>query len=190
MRAMYRPWGVIPFLLAGLVAGCASTPEAPTKAEVTEEVSAEATVLAVDKGAREVTLQRADGTRAVVVAGPEVRNFDRIEVGNKISARYVVSLSARRLKPDEPDTQSTVGVAAGRAKAGEAPAGAIGAGVAVTVVVKSVDLERNIVAFTDPEGSLHAVEAQRDEGKRFIAGLKPGDRVELVYGEALILEVK
>jgi hypothetical protein len=31
------------------------------------------------------------------------------------------------------------------------------------------------------------VQAEREEGRRFIAGLKPGNRVELVYGEAVVL---
>jgi hypothetical protein len=60
----------------------------------------------------------------------------------------------------------------------------------MTVSVKSVDRKLNIVVFTDPSGELHAVEAERDEGKRFVAGLKAGDRVELIYTEALALSVE
>jgi hypothetical protein len=118
-----------------------------------------------------------------------VRNFDRIEAGDTVSALYLVSLSARRLAPDEPDTEPTVGMTAARAELGADPAGAIGAGVALTVVVKSVDLEQHIVVLIDPDGVIHAVEAERDEGRRFIAGPKPGDRVELTYAEALALAV-
>lgn len=190
MQAKNRLWGAIPVLAAALIASCSSTPEAPTQAQITDEVAVEATILAVDKASRELTLQRSDGTSVVVVAGPEVRNFDQIEAGSKVTARYVVSLSARRLGPDDPGTQPTAGVAAARAKPGELPGAAIGAGVELTVVVKSVDLEQHLVVFTDPDGVIHAVEAQRDEGRRFIAGLKPGDRVELVYAEALALAVE
>ena len=190
MQAMNRTWGAFTLLATALLASCASTPEAPTQASISDEVAVEATILAVDKAARELTLQRSDGTQVVVVAGPEVRNFDQIQAGNKVSARYIVSLSVRRLAPDEPDTEPSLGVGAGRAEPGQAPAGVIGADVALTVVVKSVDLAQHLVVFTDPEGRIHAVEAERDEGRRFIAGLKAGDRVELVYGEALVLAVE
>lgn len=173
-----------------MVAGCASSPPAPTQAEITDEVSVEATVLAVNKTSREVTLQRADGNRVVVVAGPEIRNFDQIEAGNKLNARYVVNLNARRLTPEEVAAKPTAGVVAARAKLGEAPGAAIGAGVKMTVVIKSVDAAKHIVVFTDPDGGLQTVEAQKDEGKRFVSGLKPGDRVEIIYGEALVLAVK
>jgi len=184
---------------AALIAGCAAspeaprqakTPEAPRQAKISDEVVAEASVLAVDAATRELTLKRADGTRVVVVAGPEVRNFAQIKVGDMVTARYIVSLSARRLAADEPDTEPSLGVAAARAKPGERPAGAIGADVAMTVVVKSVDLERHVVVFTDPGGALHAVEAERDVGRRFIAGLSPGDRVELVYAKVFVLGVE
>lgn len=190
MRSGTRSWGAFPLLFAALIAACASTSEAPTQATITDEVSVEAKILAVDKGTRELTLERADGTTVVVVAGPEVRNFDQIEAGQKVVARYVVSLTARRLAADEADTEAAVEVGAARAAPGELPAGAIGADVRMTVVVQSVDKQRHIVTYTDPSGVLQAVEAERDEGRRFIAGLEPGDRVELVYTEALVLAVE
>jgi hypothetical protein len=125
-----------------------------------------------------------------VVAGPEVRNFDQIEAGNIVTARYVVSLSARRLDPDEADTEPSAAVLTARAEPGQAPAGAIRADVAMTVLVKSVDQDQHVVTFTDPNGVLHVVEAERDEGKNFVRGLKPGDRVELVYEEAFAMSVE
>jgi ribosomal protein S1 len=187
MRSMMRAWGVVP-LLAGVL-GCASTKDAPTKAQITENVTAQATVLAVDKATREVTLQDSDGSRWILVCGRDVRNFDRINAGDKVQAHYTVSVTARRLSADEPDTAPTLAVAAARAAPGELPAGALGAGAAMTVVVKSVDKAKHIVTFTDPGGALHAVQAERDEGKRFVEGLKPGDRVELVCGESFALSV-
>ena len=57
------------------------------------------------------------------------------------------------------------------------------------VVIKSVDSDKNLVTFTTPEGRLEVVEAERLEGQRFIAGLKPGDRVEVAYGALLALAV-
>jgi len=177
-------------LAGALVAGCETTPPAPESASITDEVVAQATVVAIDKETREVTLERTDGAAMVVVAGPEVRNFDQIEVGHSVNARLTVSLSARRLKPEEVAAPPSAEAVAARAAPGEMPAGAIAAGVTVAVTVKSVDKSQHLVVFTGPEGELHAVEAERDEGRRFVAGLKPGDRVELSYAEALAISVE
>jgi len=187
MRPMMRVSGVA-LLFAGVL-GCASTKDAPTKAQITENVTAQATVLNVNKATREVTLEDSGGSRWVLVCGRDVRNFDRIAKGDKVRAHYTVSVTARRLAADEADTAPTLAVAAARAAPGELPAGALGAGAVMTVVVKSVDKAKHIVTFTDPGGALHAIEAERDEGKRFVEGLKPGDRVELACGESLALTV-
>ena len=58
------------------------------------------------------------------------------------------------------------------------------------VTVESVDKDKHIVVVTGPSGDLQAIEAQRDEGKKFVAGLKPGDLVEIRYGQALALAVE
>ncbi len=185
---------LLPMFVAALAAGCASTP-APTKAEISEEIVLESTVQAVDAETREITLERQDGTKVVMVAGPEVRNFAQIAVGDTVRARYRVTLTAHRLKPDEVAPEPTVGLAVGVAEKGAKPGIGIGAGLEVTVTVQSVDTKQHIVVFTGPAGEgpageLHSVRAQRDEGRRFIAGLKVGDRVKLVYTEAIALTVE
>ena len=85
---------LLPMFVAALAAGCASTP-APTKAEISEEIVLESTVQAVNAETREITLERQDGTKVVMVAGPEVRNFAQIAVGDTVRARYRVTLTKR-----------------------------------------------------------------------------------------------
>jgi len=182
--------GLVPSAAALMLAACATTAEAPKEAKISDEVIVQATVVGVEKESRELTLERPNGAYVKIVAGPEIRNFDQIELGNTVTARYVMSLSARRLDPDEPDTEPTAGVLTARAEPGQAPAGVIGSDMVMTVLVKSVDKDQHIVTFTDPNGVLRAVEAERDEGKNFVRGLKPGDRVELVYEEVFAMSVE
>lgn len=177
-------------LLSLLIVSCASTPEAPTEAKISGEVSAESQVLAVDKSTRELTLERPDGDSVVVVAGPEILNFDQIEAGDTVSARYRVSLSARLLGEDEVDTQPTIGLATASAEAGARPRGEISADLKLTMVVKSVDHEQHLVVLVAPDGAFKTVQAEREEGMRFVAGLEPGDRIELEYSESVVLAIE
>ena len=182
--------GAISLAAAALIVSCASTPEPLAAAGIRQEVEATATVTGVDKVTREIMLRRPDGVRFVIVAGPEVRNFDQIEVGETVKARYVESLTARLLDANEADVEPTIAVAAARAEVGQDPAGLIAAGMEMTVQVESVDIAQHLVVFTTPTGQLRAVRAQREQGKQFVSGLKPGDHVVLVYGESVVISVE
>jgi len=170
--------------------GCASTAEAPTEARITDEVSVEASVVSVDRATRQLTVERDDGSFVTIFAGPEIRNFDQIESGDTIRARYTLAIGARLLDPTEAGTPPSAGIAAGRAEPGELPAGAFGTSVVMTVTINRVDKEIHEISFTDPDGMLHTIQAERLEGQRFIAGLEPGDRVELSFAEAVALSVE
>ncbi|MCK6480875.1 MAG: hypothetical protein L6R43_12245 [Planctomycetes bacterium] len=191
-HAPRRPWLPSSLLLLALAAGCASTPapEPPSRASITEEVLAEATVTSVDRATREVALQRADGARFVLVAPPEARNFDRVEPGMKVKARLSITLSVRRLAPGEADIPPTVSAGAARTRLGAKPGGGVAAGLALTVKVVTVDAAKHVVSFTDPDGTLRVVKAEREEGRKFVAGLKAGDRVEIIYTEGVLLGVE
>jgi hypothetical protein len=181
---------LLPLFVATLAVGCAST-GAPKRAEISEEVVVQSTVKAVSAETREITLERPDGTKVVVIAGPQVRNFAQIDVGDKVKARYRVSLSAERLEKDETGPETAAEVTVGVAKPGSKPGASVEVGAEVTVTVQSVDKKQHIVVFTGPGGDeLHSVRAQRDEGRRFVSGLKVGDRVRLAYTEAVALSVE
>ena len=177
------------FAVVGLV-GCKSTPPAPKTAEISNEVVVEAPVTAIDKDTREVTIERENGAQIVIQCGEEVRNFDQIEVGQNVTCRYLEALSVRLMDADEPSIEPVAEVAASRAEPGEQPGVGMAAGLVWDVTVESVDLEQHLVVFTDPVGEMRAVRAQRDEGKAFIKGLKPGDRVELMLRESIVLTVE
>ena len=65
----------------------------PGKVAMAEAVRVSATVQAIDKDKRLVTLKRRDGSTFVVTAGPEVKNFDQIKTGDEVVLRYVEALS-------------------------------------------------------------------------------------------------
>src|SRR5208283_183462 len=64
----------------------------PGKASVEHTVDVTATIIAIDRTTRDITLKGPKGNWVVVTAGPEVNNFDQMNVGDKVHARYIEAL--------------------------------------------------------------------------------------------------
>lgn len=170
--------------------GAPANGKGPEDASVTDQATEKAKVVAIDKAARTITLKDKDGKTVSLRAGPEVRNFDQIEVGNSVVVNYARSLAVSLVKPGETPAAASATVVAGRAEKGAKPGAAIGGQVTAVVKIESVDTTKNIVVFTDPKNEMHVVSVKRPEGKTFIQGLKPGDQVEITYTEAVAISVE
>ena len=94
-----RKMTLIAAVVASLAVGSAMaqtgtmTKSEPGKVSVADSVKATATVTAVDKATRLITLQGQDGNSFVVQAGPEVKNFDQIKSGDLVVVQYVQALT-------------------------------------------------------------------------------------------------
>jgi hypothetical protein len=162
---------------------------APAPAFFAEELeTVTATVTAIDAAKRLITLKTADGYEETVEAGPAVRNFAQIKVGDHVGVQYYQSLAAEITKAPASTSHDAV-VLASRAAEGASPAGGVGMIYTAIVTVDSVDAATGTVRFTGPEGRHRETIAQRDAGRAFVAQLKPGDRVQVTYGEALAVAV-
>lgn len=174
---------------SGSAAGASGSAQAPGRIELSSDHEASAQVVAVDKTAREATLRRQDGALVGVQAGEGVRNFEQVAVGDHLKVRYRQSLTAER-NPADAAAQPQVGLAAGRAPAGEKPGAGVAVGVRFTVKIESLDLAHDIVVGSLDSGELIAHRLSTPEGKAFARGLKLGDRVQLTYHEALALAIE
>ncbi len=67
--------------------------KAPGAVQAVQSMKTTATVTAINPASRVVSLQRPDGQIVDVHAGAEVKNFDKIKVGDKLAADYTQSLS-------------------------------------------------------------------------------------------------
>ena len=159
-------------------------------AQISNEIVATAKVTAIDAPTRTITLQREDGLPLRVQAGPGVRNFDKIAVGDKLKVQYKETLSATRLPPGDPGTQTGIAAATARAEKGEQPGAGVGVAATVLATIRSVDLEQQVVLFTLPNGERVARHVVTPEGREFIKGLKTGDKVQIVYAEMIALTVE
>jgi len=169
-----------------LLAACASDAPAPLQRESLRQV--EATVVSVQKAERLVGLRGQDGRVVTVKAGPEVRNFDQIQVGDTVVTSYYEAIGFA-LRQTGAAADSGVDLVAGRAKPGERPGAAMGAVARTTVTIESVDAKSDTVIFRGEDGLVRAVPVRTDEGRAFARKLRPGDRVDITYTEALAIRV-
>jgi len=166
-------------------AGGAVISSSPGKASASVAVEINATVTALDKGTRTVTLKGPKGRVLDVVAGDEVRNFDQIRVGDNVSVQYVEALSLELKKTKAPlDVKGDV--AAVRAAPGQRPGGAVGREIVVLADVVAVDPGKSTISLKGPRGNVVDLKVQNQDHFKVV---KVGDQVEAVYTEAVAVTV-
>lgn len=146
----------------------------------------EARVEAIDKAARTLTLKGPSGRVVTLPAGPEVRNFDRIEVGDMVNVEYTEAL-ALELKPGSGIRERVESAGAVGAPEGSRPAGVVGQRLKIVAEVVSVDSVNRTVRLRGPQGGVVDL-VVRDPAQ--FARVKVGDQVEATYAEAIAVAVE
>jgi len=173
-----------------LLAGCATPPPSMTSVSDDQVVTVTAVVESIDLAKRAVLLRGPKGGLQTVFVGEQVRNLDQVKAGNRVTIAYREAWAADIVAPGTPGGAPAAVLGAVRAPQGAMPAGAVGGQVQTRVMIRSVDLENNMVTFVRPDGLVRMVAVRRPLGQQFIRGLKPGDEVDLTYSEALAISVQ
>jgi hypothetical protein len=194
---MKRPWIVVGAALLGtwtLPASAQQKPEAgavtmassaPGTGTIASTVKVTATVTAIDAAKREVTLKGPQGKEHTLTAGPDVRNFDQIKVGDMVVVRYAEALTLTLKKDGKELRGSTESADAARSKKGEKPAGIVSRQVEVTADVTALDAKTRTVTLRGPNRVVD-LKVHPDQFKL----IKVGDQVQAVYTEAVALSVE
>jgi hypothetical protein len=162
-----------------------SAASSPGKASAKADTIVKATVAAVDKATRKITLEGAQGRRIELVASDQVKNFDQIRVGDNVMVRYQEALSLE-LRKSKGATSLSEDTATVRAAPGERPFRAVGREVHVTAEVVGVDPVKSTISLKGPKGNVVDVKVQNPEHFKVV---KTGDLVDAVYTEALAIAV-
>jgi hypothetical protein len=166
--------------------GTVMTGSAPGKAGVAQTVKMTATITAIDKATRDVTLKGPQGNEITVTAGPEVKNFDNMKVGDQVNAEYVEALTLELKKGGGLKVERTEQAGAMGAKAGAMPAGAMGRQVTVVADVVNVDPAKKTVTLRGPKRTVELVVNDPEQLKR----VAKGDQVEATYTQAFAIAVE
>ena len=170
---------------AAAQSGAAVVGKGPGVAAAAQTVKITATITAIDATTRDVTLKGPQGREVVVTAGPEVRNFAQMKVGDKVDVEYAEALTLELKKGGGMPVAKTETAGAARAKPGEQPAGMVGRQVTVVADVVAVDKDKQMVTLKGPK---QTVDLKVRDPKQ-LALIAKGDQVEAVYTQAVAVVV-
>ena len=198
---MNRPLTRLAFLAAGvaiaampLVAGAQQAPattaamaSAPGKAMIARTTKASAVIVGLDSTHRIITLKTAKGHIVEVVAGPEVKNFDQLKVGQKVHAEYAEALSLELKKGGGKSASASEKAGVAAAEPGQKPGAAAGRQLTILADVVAVDHKTHLVTLRGPQGN--TIDIQVDDPAQ-LKNIKKGDQVEAVYTEGVAVTVE
>ena len=143
-----------------------------------------ATVEAIDASTRAVTLKGPDGTYTVVTAPPEMKRFNELKVGDKITARYYENIVIRLKAPGEKDVDTgTLGATRGT---GAKPGATAAEQRTITATITQLDQKVPSITFTGPNGWSYS---SRVEDKKALAKVKVGDKVDITWTAAALVSI-
>ena len=159
-------------------------PKAPVAAVAAQETALlyDGEVIKIDVATRTITLKNQDG-ESTIVAGPEVKNFAEIKVGDRFDVVYELAVAIELVKvknPGAPSEQVTTSTAT--APQGDKPGMITTNTVTAVANVEAIDAVKNTVSLKGPQGNIFKVKVQNPDLMKDIA---VNDQVKVVYSEAI-----
>ena len=178
---------IIAIVIAAIAVGAylfLTKPQAPVAAVAAQESALiyDGEVTKVDATTRTVTLKNQDGETSIV-AGPEVKNFAEIKVGDRFDVVYELAVAVELVKVKNPGTtgeQATTTTTT--APQGEKPGMITTNTITATANIEAIDAVKNIVSLKGPQGNIFKVKVQNPDLMKDIA---INDQVKVVYTEAI-----
>jgi len=155
---------------------------------VTNSETRTATVMKIDAKDRWVTLKLANGNMLDVQAGPAVKNFAQIKVGDKVVATQQDTVSIEVVPAGQAAPNVTGGSATVSAPLGAKPLGVTVDTVVVSGKVTAIDHDKRTVTLQGPEGNSHTFEVG-PAAKKFNA-VKVGDVAIVTLRSATSINVQ
>lgn len=148
-------------------------------------VTETATIVAIDSANRLITLKAKDGITDTVVAGPEIKRFNELKVGDIVTFRYYESVVYAIQKPGD---KAPAPVGGGLVRGtGPKPGGTLSEQLTAVVTVQAIDATIPSITIKSEDGN---VISSKVEDPKNLAGIKVGDRIQVTYTRALAVSVE
>lgn len=199
-----RPWLGILAIAAGVLAVSAcstdggSTVAAPPTPPATAQpatvigetqVETEATVLAIDRTTRDVTLRMADGSTQTVTA-PADADLSRVKTGDVVILAAFQRISVTALPPGSAPLGATLETSMAKAQPGQTPGRIVAGRTTVVTEVTAVDVVNNTVTLKGANSSLRTLDVKNPDNQRKLTTLKAGDLVQFEVIEAAAIALR
>jgi hypothetical protein len=163
----------------------AGTAVAQVKTIPGEMVTSTATIEAIEKGTRTLTIKNDKGIYETMKVGADITRFDALKVGDRITVRYYDNVVVRLKKPGEAAINLDT---AGLTKTpGAKPGGTLSTQTTLTVTVTAIDPTLPSITVKGPNGYVYS---RRVEDKKALAQVKVGDQLDITWTEALAISVE
>jgi Cu/Ag efflux protein CusF len=160
------------------------------KAEIgtVESMTGAVTIKSIDPATRRLVVLNDAGEAISMTAPDEIRNFDQLRVGDKITATYTLKTEFVLSAPNAPLPPDTQTVVAARAGKGERPSGAVANQIVVTGAVVGIDAANHRLKIVSPQGGeVHDVKVTSADGLKAFDKVKVGDKITAYVSESLML---
>jgi hypothetical protein len=158
--------------------------------EASEKMSVKATITKIDVKGRVLTLKEEAGDTVSVEAGPDVRNFNQLAIGDQVKITYTQKLTAHVEAP-EPGAPGAVGAVTEttsvRSKPGEKPGGSLTATTTYRATIVSIDKTKGTATLKGADGQTFTIVARFKENLDKVA---VGEIAVFTYTEAIAAKVE
>lgn len=148
----------------------------------------EARVQSVDLSSRKLVVRSLSGETTVYSLGEDVKNLDRVRIGDRVVLYYTMGVAAEIKPAGAPMTQQSESTSS-NGKSDLLPQGTVGRRVTTTVEFESLDPKGRTVTFKRPDGTSRTVKLSDDRALEFAKRLKAGDRVGITYTESTAFKI-
>jgi len=149
-------------------------------------IVATATVQAINANEQKVVLRGESGNVEVIDVGPEVKNFDQIDIRDTVRAEYYQSVAVHIGSPDEIPEENVRSLQI-IAPEGEKPGLLEVDVVDVIATVGSIDKKNRMVTLIVPEGN--SITTAVDPSVDNLEKIKEGDKLHIRYTDAVAITV-
>ena len=159
--------------------------KAPIAAAGIDEVYqlVDAVVTKVDSKTRTVTLKDKDGTFTNFVAGPEIKNFPQIKVGDRLTVTHELAVAIELVKVNNQGVRSEVQTSTQTfAALGSKPASVISNTTIIIANVVSVDRQKMTVSVKGPKGK---TDTYRVKSASLLKDIAINDEVKITLYDAM-----
>ena len=146
----------------------------------------EGSVVKTDKKTRTITFKNKEGD-SKFVAGPEIKNFDQIKKGDRLSVTYQLAVAIELIKTKSDGVRSKVETnTVTTSKVNEKPAETIANKTTIIADIVEVNREKKLVSVKGPSGKITTVVVKNPA---LLADVNVGEQVKVIYYDAMAASI-